>query len=131
MNNDIDKEAFKFWQKKKILRPFDPEWILETYGAFIGRKALLELYDMFFKEIRWEKWERDAFIKLITKDNANFVRFFLHDYDQIRFRNHKKDKKGRCVYAEAYFSDIHRYSEECNNDGYLKMYEESVSSGNE
>ena len=45
-----------------------------------------------------------AILDLIMDSKDNIDRFLNHDYDEIRFTDHERDKKGKLVKCRAYFA---------------------------
>lgn len=74
------------------------------YAAYYSgaRAAILKLVDE--QQVRipdQEKVYDNAFFKLITTSLDNTRRFM--DGQQIRYRNHERNKRGKLVKCEAYF----------------------------
>lgn len=45
-----------------------------------------------------------AFLDLIMASKDNVDRFLSHDYDEIRFTDHERNKKGKLLRCRAYFA---------------------------
>lgn len=75
------------------------QWSAYMQGA---RKAFL--YMMEHESDYDNKIYRDAVFKLITSE-LRYMGMFLTQSNEICFRNHKRDKKGKLVSVEAYFAE--------------------------
>lgn len=88
---------------------------INHYGAYLkGVKSTINalrehgLLDI-PKPKGWNKDKDDkiynkAIIDLIMQDSVSIDRFLAHDYDDIRFTGHERDKKGKLVKCRAYFT---------------------------
>ncbi|MCM1140210.1 MAG: hypothetical protein NC453_16715 [Muribaculum sp.] len=45
-----------------------------------------------------------AIIDLLLSSKDNAERFIYQDYDEIRFKDHERDKKGKLIRCRAYFA---------------------------
>ena len=72
-------------------------------GALLAVTKVLEMIQSPDWKIN-EKPYREAILRLIVKDKRS-MQLFMDGWYQICFRNHKKDKKGKVTYAEAYFAE--------------------------
>lgn len=57
-----------------------------------------------FKVRKEDKIYNKAILDLILYNQDATDRFLSHDYDEIRFTDHERDKKGRLVKCRAYFA---------------------------
>ena len=72
-------------------------------GALLAVRKVLEMIN----SPDWknnEKPYREAILRLITQDKRSMQLFMDGCYD-ICFRGHRKDKKGKVTWAEAYFAE--------------------------
>lgn len=87
---------------------------INYYGAYLkGVKTTINaLREYGLLDIpKPEGWNKDkddkiynkAMIDLIMQDSVSMDRFLAHDYDDIRFTDHERDKKGKLVKCRAYF----------------------------
>ena len=79
-------------------------------GALLAVKKVLEM----IQHPDWrtqEKPYRDAILRLIVKDKRS-MQLFMDGCHDICYRDHKRDRKGRLTWCEAYFADrTTRYKE--------------------
>lgn len=47
-----------------------------------------------------------AIIDLLLSDMANCERFLMDDFDEIRYSDHERDKKGKLIRCKAYFTNL-------------------------
>lgn len=79
---------------------------VQTYSAYLrGAKAAISAFAACFPQIFKGKDAayNKAFYRLVTSTLRNTDLFLSGEYE-IRFRNFKSDRKGKCVECEAYFS---------------------------
>ena len=83
--------------------------IIESFQLQGARQMLLRLLDVYKIAPKEKQGKDDAIytkaemdLILSSKDNT---RHFLYGDKFIRYRGHERDKKGRLVKVEAYFSD--------------------------
>ena len=75
------------------------QWSAYMQGARQALLWMLEHEDEFDNKVY-----KQAALKLITSE-LRYVGMFLTQQNQICFRNHKRDKKGKLVSVEAYFAE--------------------------
>lgn len=75
---------------------------IREYSSYMqgARKAML-FWDE-YKSLKNEKAYDDAVLRLVTSD-LRYMNMFLTQSNEIRFRNHERDKKGKIKKVEAYF----------------------------
>ena len=79
---------------------------VQTYSAYLrGAQAAISAFAAGFPQIFKGKDAayNKAFYRLVTSTLRNTDLFLSGEYE-IRFRNFKSDRKGKCVECEAYFS---------------------------
>lgn len=71
-------------------------------GALMAAKALLE--SLFLRKPKGEDWiYLKSVFDLVTKNKRN-ISLFLDGYE-IRYRNHRRNKKGKLESVDAYFAE--------------------------
>lgn len=75
------------------------QWSAYMQGARQALLWMLEHEDEFAGKVY-----KQAALKLITSE-LRYVGMFLTQQNQICFRNHKRDKKGKLVSVEVYFAE--------------------------
>lgn len=77
------------------------------YSAYMhgARDAMIRFYELYKPKSKSEdKIYTDAVFKLITSD-IRYTGLFLQGGHDIRYRNHKRNSRGRLESVEAYFAD--------------------------
>lgn len=81
---------------------------INTYDVCIEmcRKMLLKLKDdkLFSAHTKKDQPYNDALVDMLLYHPANIERYITEDYDEIRYRSHEQDKKGKLIRCEAYFA---------------------------
>lgn len=87
---------------------------IHWYGAYLlgARTMLLKLRDNELckepnKEAIRDKDEKiysKAILDLLMSDTLNTETFLSHNYDEIRFTDHERNKKGKLLKCRAYFA---------------------------
>lgn len=81
---------------------------VQQYSAYLqGAMAATEAFVKCFPQIKKGKDApyNKAIIELAISSNRNMDLFLAGEYE-IRFRNHKNDRKGKCIECEAYFARL-------------------------
>lgn len=105
----VSEEIKKHQEEERQLRRL-PIWSWYMKGA---RDMLLRLRDhRLCDEPKPKGWIKDkdsqiynkAILDLILYDHDATDRFLMHDYDEIRFTDHERNKKGKLIKCRAYFA---------------------------
>lgn len=82
---------------------------LQIYGWYLkgARKMLLDLTDLFAEQLKIGRVKtinpyNKAVIDMLFESNINLEKFLLHDYDEIRFKDFVKNKKGKLIKCKAF-----------------------------
>jgi len=82
--------------------------VIESYQLSGARQMLLRLRESYI--IKWKrKCDRDdaiyekAELDMILSSMDNVRHYLCGDY-RIHYRNHRRDKKGKLIYVEAYYA---------------------------
>lgn len=109
MNKQNDKETDDFETIRQAATTANFEVDLrrvQQYSAYLqGARAATEAVVKCFSQITKGKDApyNKAIIELALSSKRNMDLFLTGEYE-IRFRNHKNDRKGKCIECEAYFA---------------------------
>lgn len=105
----MSEEIRRHQEEERQLRKL-PIWSWYIDGA---RTMLLRLRENFlceephnveFKIRKEDKIYNKAILDLIMDSKDNVDRFLSQNYDEIRFTDHVRDKKGKLIKCRAYFA---------------------------
>lgn len=111
MNKQNDKEAHDFKAIRQAATTANLGVDLrrvQQYSAYLqGARAAIEAVVKRFPQITNGKDApyNKAIIELVLSSKRNMDLFLTGEYE-IRFRNHKNDRKGKCIECEAYFVNM-------------------------
>lgn len=103
-------EALKHFESEEELRLaalHEPKVNLlniQHWSAYMQGARRAFLYVMEHGDDYDNKVYRDAVFRLITSD-LRYMGMFLTESNDICYRNHKRDKKGKLISVEAYFAE--------------------------
>lgn len=108
MNKQNNKAAHDFEVIRQVAAdsntPIDLRRV-QQYSAYLqGARAATEAFGKCFPQITKGKDApyNKAIIELANSSLRNMDLFLTGEYE-IRFRNHKNDRRGKCIECEAYF----------------------------
>ena len=111
MNEQNNKAANDFEAIRQAAtasnRPIDIRRV-QQYSAYLqGAMAATEAIEKRFPQITKGKDApyNKAIIELALSSKRNMDLFLAGEYE-IRFRNHKNDRRGKCIECEAYFARL-------------------------
>lgn len=122
MNKQNNKAAHDFEAIRKVATdsntPIDLRRV-QQYSAYLqGAMAATEAFVKCFPQITKGKDApyNKAIIELAISSKRNMDLFLTGEYE-IRFRNHKNDRRGKCIECEAYFARLTTTIEEVRLEG--------------
>ena len=111
MNEQNNKAAHDFEAIRKAATsanmPIDIRRV-QQYSAYLqGARSATEAFVKCFPQITKGKDApyNKAIIELALSSKRNMDLFLTGEYE-IRFRNHKNDRRGQCIECEAYFARL-------------------------
>lgn len=111
MNKQNNKDAHDFEIIRKVSTSDNMQIDLrrvQQYSAYLqGAMAATEAFVKCFPQITEGKDApyNKAIIELALSSKRNIDLFLSGEYE-IRFRNHKNDRRGKCIECEAYFARL-------------------------
>ncbi len=84
---------------------------VHDYGMFMSGAMRMFVRLMEYELVSSRKKTKEdriydaATLRLISSGKDNAYRFITSGFDEIRFRNHERDKNGKLVSCEAYFAE--------------------------
>ena len=111
MNKQNNKSAHDFEVIRQVATSYNTPIDLrrvQQYSAYLqGAMAATETFVKCFPQITKGKDApyNKAIIELAISSKRNMDLFLTGEYE-IRFRNHKNDRRGKCIECEAYFARL-------------------------